>query len=656
MTKANGTDGSLLSSLPWTLAALGFSVVPHVPSMPFWITGALIICAVLRLHIERNRKRLPATWIRVVLALGCFIGVLATYDSITGVGPGSALLAIMAALKLLETRERRDQFVLLFISIFLIMSSLLREQYLWSLPYLILGVIITMTAWLRMSATDKTSVRKSLASTSRLLLYAAPLTIAMWVLFPRLSTPFWAIPVDTSRVESGLSDEMSPGDISSLSLSNEVAFRVDFDADIPPPKQLYWRGLVLHQFNGRSWTGNAISSAFSANRTIEYIGSPVGYRLAMEPTSQQWVYALDIAYEWSIDKTTMGRQQQLTRNEPIDQRLWFHAVSYPRYRIDRGRQIRAEDRFLQLPGGTNRRTVALAREMRAATGNDEQFIDDVMRMFNEQDFYYTLDPPALGASPVDQFLFDTRQGFCEHYASAFAVMMRAAGIPARIVLGYQGGEINSFGNYKYMIVRQSDAHAWTEVWLAGRGWTRVDPTSAVAPERINEGISGVMWSDLGASWGLAAPSRMLHQLKLTWDALNAKWNDWILGYGPEKQNRFLEWLGMEDPDWRQMMLTLLAIVVGIIAIISLTLVARYKPPKKDEAAILYAKFTSAAGVNPLTGETPYAYLSRLHTEKSDLSEYARDITEKYLESRYGLQQPDMLLSLRDSVRHFSMRA
>jgi transglutaminase-like putative cysteine protease len=411
-------------------------------------------------------------------------------------------------------------------------------------------------------------------------------------------------------------------------LSNEVAFRVVFDADIPPRQQLYWRGLVLHRFNGRSWTGNAISGVFRANRSVEYIGSPVGYQITMEPTSQQWVYALDVAYEWSIDKTGMGRQQQLTRDEPIDQRMSFHAVSYPQYRIDSAREARADDYFLQLPKGRNNRTSLLAKEMRAAAGNDELYIDNVMRMFNETEFYYTLEPPALGSSPVDQFLFETRQGFCEHYASAFAVMMRAAGIPSRIVLGYQGGELNPLG--QYMIIRQSDAHAWTEVWLNGRGWMRVDPTSAVAPERINNGMSGAMWNDIGASWGLSAPSRILHQLTLTWDALNASWNDWILGYGPENQNKFLEWLGMEDPNWRQMILTLLAIVVAMIAIISLILVARYKPPKKDEAAVLYAKFTSLTGLKPATGETPYAYLARIRREKSELGEDAHDITEKYL--------------------------
>jgi transglutaminase-like putative cysteine protease len=651
--KHKGTDGSLLASLPWSMAALGFSVVAHIPYLPPWITAALLICAAGRLHIERHRKRLPPTWVRIVLALICFIGVLATYQNITGVGPGSALLVVMAALKLLETRQRRDQFVLLFISIFLIMSALLREQYIWSLPYLMLGIIVTMTAWLRMSAGVKTTVRQNAGSAARLLLYAAPLALAMWVFFPRLSNPFWAIPVDSSRAKSGLSDTMSPGDISSLSLSNKVAFRVDFETEVPKPQQLYWRGLVLHHFDGKTWTGNEASMINRSEWPIEYLGDPVRYQITMEPTSQHWVYALDLPFEWTLDKTVMGNQQQLLRRRPIEQRTSFDAVSYPQYILDPDRKIRRNDYYAQLPKRRNVQTRTLARRMRATAGNTERYIESVLQMFNQQEFYYTLEPPALGDNPVDQFLFDTRQGFCEHYASAFAVMMRGAGIPARVVLGYQGGEFNPLGGY--MIVRQSDAHAWTEVWLAGRGWTRIDPTAAVAPERINSGIAAVRFSDIGASWGLAASSLLLHRLSLTWDALNATWNDWILGYGPENQNRFMKWLGMDDPGWRQMMLTLLAIVIAMIVAISMLLVLRYRPPKRDEAAILYATFATRVGLLPATGETPQAYAMRIRDRDIDIAEIADNITTQYLQTRYGPPDPQRLQHFRNSVRQFSAR-
>ncbi|MBT8078027.1 MAG: DUF3488 domain-containing protein, partial [Gammaproteobacteria bacterium] len=252
MAKSRGTDGSLLPSLPWTIASLALALGPHVPYMPIWITAAFMACAGWRYVIERRRSPLPSAWFRAFLALVCFLGVLYEYETISGVGPGSALLAIMASLKLLETRKRRDQFVLLFIAIFLVMSALLREQYLWSLPYLVAGLFFIMTAWLRMSAEPSESIRRSFATGGRLLLYAAPLAIAMWVFFPRIATPFWAVPIDTSSGVSGLSDTMSPGDISSLSLSNAVAFRVRFDGAIPEPRDRYWRGLVLHQFNGRT--------------------------------------------------------------------------------------------------------------------------------------------------------------------------------------------------------------------------------------------------------------------------------------------------------------------------------------------------------------------------------------------------------------------
>lgn len=292
--------------------------------------------------------------------------------------------------------------------------------------------------------------------------------------------------------------------------------------------------------------------------------------------------------------------------------------------------------------------------MRQAAGSDEAFIRQVLNKFNTEEFYYTLEPPALGSNPVDRFIFDTRQGFCEHYASAFAVMMRAADIPSRIVLGYQGGEINPMG--QYLIVRQADAHAWTEVWLPERGWYRVDPTAAVAPERISAGRTGAMFAGIGASWGLSAPSELLYQIALTWDAMNAKWNDWILGYGPDNQSRFMQWLGMDDPDWRQMMLTLVAIVVGLIAIISVLLVYRYRPPRKDEAAVLYQKFTRSAGVELKRGETPLAYVHRIAQQRVAIAQDAKNITDQYLDARYGPTDPSAIHELQAAITQFARRA
>ena len=653
MSKRSGTDGSLLASLPWTLAALAFSVLPHVRYLPFWVTFIFLACCGWRWQVECRRWRLPPAWTRIVLSLACFIGVLGSYDTVSGVGPGSALLAVMAALKLLETKHRRDQFVLLFISIFLIMSSLLREQYLWSLPYLIAGVILTMTAWLRMSPGGKVSIAESLRTGTRLILYAVPLTVAMWIFFPRIATPFWSVPVDTSSATSGLSEQMSPGNISSLSLSNAVAFRVKFNGAVPPPQQRYWRGLVLHRFNGRTWSGNEPSLESGARRDVEYRGDPVRYQVTMEATRRHWVFALDIPAVWDLERTFMGPQQQLARMQPIDQRIAYNVVSHPAFRLNSNLSDPARHRYTRLPDDSNRRTRALSRQMRDTAADEEAYITSVLQKFNNEEYFYTLEPPALGSNPVDRFLFDTRQGFCEHYASAFAVMMRAVGIPSRIVLGYQGGEINPLG--KYMIVRQADAHAWTEVWLADRGWYRIDPTAAVAPERIRSGRSGAMFDGIAASWGLSAPSEWLYQLTLTWDALNAQWNGWILGYGPDNQGKFMEWLGMDDPDWRQMMLTLLAIVIVLIAIISVLLMLRYRPPRKDAAAILYRKFTVKAGVTPSRGETPMSYAMRLAGEQAGMANDADSITAQYHAARYGPPDIAAIERLQVAVHEFSRR-
>ncbi len=642
-----GTDGSLLSSLPWTLTALAVALAPHVPYLAFWISGAFVSCATWRYVIERQRRMLPSRWVRGGLALLCFLGVFASYSSISGVGPGSALLAIMAALKLLETRKRRDQFVLLFISIFLVMSSLLREQYLWSLPYLVFSTLIIMTAWLRISAVESESARQSFRTGGRLLLYAAPLAIAMWVLFPRLATPFWSVPIDTSRAVTGLSDTMSPGDISSLSQSDEVAFRVRFDDQLPQPKDRYWRGLVMTSFNGRTWRGSEPRIAAPAGEQLEFSGRAYSYEITLEPTQQQWVIAMDMPMEWSLERTFMGPHQQLSHVTPIEQRVAYKVVSYPEYRVQAELPRIFRRYYTALPDDSNRRTASLAREMRQSAATDTQYIDAVLAMFHNEEFFYTLQPPALGSNSVDAFLFDTRQGFCEHYASAFSVMMRAASIPSRIVLGYQGGEVNPLGGH--LIVRQSDAHAWVEVWLEESGWRRVDPTAAVAPERIEYGARDAALDGIGVSWGFSAPSRLLQNLTMTWDMLNTKWNDWILGYSPDKQKTFLEWLGMEKPSWRKMLLTLVFTVIAAILAISAFIMLRYRPAKKDRASMLYKRFIRKTGVERRIGETEQEFAARLMAQCPLPPAAIQAVTDAYLDARYGANAAGAEEKLRKAV-------
>ena len=284
--------------------------------------------------------------------------------------------------------------------------------------------------------------------------------------------------------------------------------------------------------------------------------------------------------------------------------------------------------------------------MLAAT-SDREFIRAVLNMFNKEEFYYTLEPPPLGSNPVDRFLFDTRQGFCEHYASAFSVMLRAAGVPTRVVVGYQGGELNPLGGH--MVVRQSDAHAWAEVWLDGEGWVRFDPTAAVAPERVEIGVSDALLSGIGQSWGFSSSSRLVYQFEMAFDLVNAKLDEWILGYGPENQDRLMEWLGMENPSWRKLMLTLIGIVIALVLVISYLLYLRYQPPRVDEAAILYRRFVRKTGIEPRTGETAVEFAERAKSA-GRVSEFdVARITTRYMETRYGPGDDHTLALLKQAV-------
>lgn len=647
MRRRRATDGSLLPSLPWTLLAVGATLLPHVPYLAPWIPLLFLACAFARWVIEKRRRRLPADIPRAIFTAAGFIGVLAQYGSLNGVGPGTALLSVMASMKLLETRTRRDQYVLLFIAIFLLMASLLREQYLWSLPFLVAGIWLIMTAWLRLSATQAIPIRESVRTTGRLLAYTMPLMIVMWVLFPRIATPFWAIPIEKDTAVSGLGDSMSPGEISQLSLSNAVAFRVSFSGEPPPPALRYWRGLVLHRFNGRTWTGSDISySANSADR-VRLLDNPIDYEVTLEPTRQQRLFALDVPGSWQGERIFMSSRQELQRLRPVDNRIAYSVTSYAEYQTDANLAEFGQNYYRRLPDGGNPRSVEFARQLRASVDTDERYINTVLQHFNREPFYYTLEPPPLGSNPVDRFLFDTRQGFCEHYASAFAVLLRAAGIPARVVLGYQGGELNPLG--QYLIVRQSDAHAWTEAWLPERGWVRIDPTAAVAPERINDGVTASRLSGIGSRWGLSTPSLLLHQLGLTLDALNAKWNEWVLGYGPDQQSSLLERLGMENPNWRKLMLTLVIASALLLFAISGLLLARNRGPDVDEALRLYRKFVARTGLPQHNGESPYAYLERLGSDTSVSKAVAQAITTTYLDARYGARSAGEIDRLRTLV-------
>jgi transglutaminase-like putative cysteine protease len=479
-----------LQRLLWTAGVVIGASLLHWPELSVWIPVILCAAVIWRVAAAVIRWPLPNRGLRLLLAFLAFTAVLLQYKTINGVTAGSALLVVMVALKFLEAHTQRDQLVLMIISYFLVFASLLYQRGIVTGLYLLAFVWITTVGLLQLGRRGPLLPSWPTAKLAgRLLLQAVPIMLLLFVLFPRLPGPLWAIPGDTSSGASGLSESMSPGDITDLGLSDEVAFRAEFLSTPPAANDFYWRGPVLSNFNGRTWTRDP-GTRRRVQDYLEFVGEPTEYRVMLEPHGHRWAFALDMPASWEGRRdVAMGSDYQLRVffGDGVDSRIDYRVTSYTQYRAMEPLTEAELNQFRRLPEDSNPRTRELAASWLADNPTSAQIIARALNVFRGDEFFYTLTPPALGRHTADEFIFETKEGFCEHYASAFAIMMRSAGIPARVVTGYQGGELNSIG--KYYIVRQSDAHAWTEVWLADEGWVRVDPIEAVAPERIALGSS-----------------------------------------------------------------------------------------------------------------------------------------------------------------------
>ena len=620
--------------LAWTTAGLTAALGPHLLRLAPWVTAFVLGVVAWRLVAGRRGWRLPPTWARGLIALGLTVAVFASYATITGLDGGTALLALMSAIKLLETRNARDQTVLIFIGWFLCLAAFLYAQDVataaWVLP----------TVWLLAAALLRVSLRgrdvpspRPFRTAGAMLLKAAPVALVLFVFFPRLAGSFWGAP-SSERAQTGLTEEMSPGDISDLTQNDVVAFRVRFaDGEPPPPRERYWRALTLQDFDGYTWRrGNAM---YPPQRAA-HLGAPVEYTVTMEPTAQDMLFALDLPAHWTDSLAVQNRDFSLRARRPVNTVLQYEVRSHPEYRAGVDLSVLLERASLELPENRNPRTLELADRMRAAADSDAGYLQSILDLFREQEFHYTLTPPGLAKNSVDDFLFNTRQGFCGHYASAFTMMARAAGIPARVVAGYQGGDWNPIGGY--LIVRQSHAHAWSEVWLPRRGWVRVDPTSAVAPERIERGFEAAFAESEALPGALRRESELFWQANMLWDNLNAEWNDWVVQFDRAAQESVLTGLGFDDPDWRAFAAALvggLGIAVGILV---LWLAWELRPRATDPAVAAYGRFQrrlARRGIERSPGEAPRDFAQRVRRLRPDLSLPALAITETYLRLRYG---------------------
>jgi transglutaminase-like putative cysteine protease len=585
----------------------------------------------------------------MVLAMAATAGIFSHYHTLFGRDAGVALLVIMIALKLMEMKTMRDFMVVIFLGYFLVITHFLYSQSIPTALYLLLVVLVTTATMIAYSDTNHAvGARPRLRLASVLLMQSLPLMLVLFVLFPRVG-PLWGLPKDAFSAMTGLSDNMSPGAISQLIRSNAIAFRVKFDGP-PPDKSLrYWRGPVLWDYDGRTWTTRKQPPPGAALMTPG--GAPTSYIITLEPHNQRWLFALDLPAT-PPPSSSISSDFQILAQAPVRQRMRYALTSHTRYRLGASLGDEEWERALRLPV-TNPKAEQLAAQWRASTNDPRAIANRALTLFREESFFYTLNPPLLGPQAVDDFLFNTRRGFCEHYASAFVFLMRAAGVPARVVTGYQGGELNPMGDY--MIVRQSDAHAWAEVWLEQEGWVRVDPTAAVSPSRIEAGIASALPAtelppaliQLDADW--------LRRARLSWDAFNNNWNQWVLGYDQERQMRFLSRFNAGLESWQGMAIALASSIAALLLGIATWMLWHIPHRHCDPSLAAYEKFCAKLarrGIIRLAHEGAADFAARSSALRPDLARQIGRITHIYIGIRYGHHR-GWLPQLRQAVRRFS---
>jgi transglutaminase-like putative cysteine protease len=650
------TDRVTFEQLLGISACLALAVVAHLTSLPIWIPIVVIACGLIRLALARNGRTSPPGWAVLILA-GLSIPLLfVRFHTFNGLSAGTALLTLMAGLKLLETKTRRDIYIITLIIYFVSLAALLEGDSFWLLAYLIGVCWLTTATLLRLTSSGPApDWRVSLRYGGRVLGQALPLALVFWLLFPRFAGPLWQIPADTRSAESGLSDTMSPGDITQLALSDDVAFRVRFAGAPPSSQEMYWRGPVLHDFDGHTW--RRIDSIFANTQPLEGQGAAHKYTVEMEPHQHKWIFTLDWPVQWDLARAGLTSDYTLVQDSPLSRPIDVVATSYARVQFPDSLSANARRRDTRL-SDRNPRTLQLAKELRSAHPDDMEFVSAVLAMFAQQPFYYTLSPPKLGADPVDEFLFDTKRGFCEHYASAFAALTRAAGIPARVVTGYQGGTPNPFADY--WIVRQSDAHAWDEVWIGGRGWMRIDPTAAIAPQRVEGGLTDAANADdaLASRWRRKSPWFADARLRL--DYLREVWRERILDFDQDSQRKLLEMLQIPEPDGQKLVMVLAGAMFLVLCWLTWQVRRELDPQSTDSAVRAFRRLCAklaAAGLPRLPHEGAEAYAARVARQRPDLAHAVTALCRQYSSLRYAAPSTGVTLGqFEAAVRVFRPRS
>lgn len=646
------------SATIWLVTTLLLVSAPLFPVLPLTVIGILAFCVFWRYRQLQGQCGEASTLLKLLLMVFCSISIYLEFKTLVGLAAGASVLVAACSMKLLELKAERDSWIIMLLSFFMVVTGLLFSQSILMAGYLLVVLVVVVSA---MVALCDQSGRKGPGLAFRygamLSAQALPMMLILFLVVPRIP-PLWSVPMPEREAGTGVSDSMSPGDIARLSQSDKLAFRATFEGRVPPPEERYWRGIVMSHFDGRTWSQESraklsVRQNITEEGLVRWYPAPSWYKLdedavpeyrydiILEPVGQPWLFSLGPVWEPIVD-TGVTRDYRLISRHPVDFRIIYRLASYTRQADERDLPEWMARLNLRLPYDGDRKARAYGEQLsRQFDGDPVRIGNALLELFRTRSFSYTLRPPLLGANSIDEFLFSTRQGFCSHYAGAFVFVMRAAGIPARVVAGYQGGEYKP--DDRVIQVRQFDAHAWAEIWVPESGWVRVDPAAAVSPERIREGLEkavageGSFLSEHFFSTARFRHVALLNRMRLSWEKLEYQWQRRVLGYNQSSQDALFRRL-FGDRDKYQ---TLAMILGGATALFLMVMSAALLWPgriKRTALEKIYGRFCrkmARRGFERYPGEGPVAYGQRIAASAPELAEVVVMFTGDYARCQYG---------------------
>ena len=665
------------NALIWLLSAHFFSVFPHFFRTPIWLVSIVLSCIAIRIMIYRGRWDYPNRAVKFVLVVIGVVAIYANYGAVMGPDAGVALLILTYSLKLLEMQKKKDAYIIVLLTYFVIATNFLFNTSFLLTIYLFLVSILVTAALLGMNQSNQQkNIKRGVKLSTLLLLQSAPLMVFLFTFFPRIP-PFWVLEFQSGAGKLGLSDSMTPADVAKMGGSAQLAFRANFKEFTPRSQDLYWRAMVFSKFDGRSWkVGKKVLpgdkySAYWYGQTapqwinnVEYQGRPVRYTVIAEITDQPYLPVLDLP-KLVESETGLTPDFRMLKTAPINAIFKYEALSYMKYRLNPFLTDRMYKENVALPEFGNSKSREFALSLFQKSNKDpEQYIINVLSHFHNEEYSYTLKPPRLSDDIVDRFLFDTRLGFCAHYAGAFVYLMRAVGIPARVVAGYHGGEINPIGNY--VLVHQFDAHAWSEVWLPSKGWVRYDPTAHVAPERILDGVQDLIQNDesLGNEDVVNAVRirqlPLINEARMAFDYMNYSWDRFVVGYNSDAQEGLMQKYFNGVLPW-ELVVAVLSFSLACVIILALVLFKLQPGKDIDEVERAFSLFCirlSRRGVERRIGETPNQLAGRVKLEQPALYDSVVGVADLFYQYQYARdgQKKGGGLSKRQLVRRIKIQA